>query len=137
MRLLLDRKGNKIQITEGIVVKIAESFDQEVMRLLLNRRGNEVQITEGAVTAAASNGEGVMRLLLGRRGGEVRITEESLMLIKRCIQRVRGYFVRRLSSSPAEKTGTDIYGRQTAALVLIVSQLGGHSGKTCPGEVLA
>src|ERR1700733_13125913 len=77
---ILQRKGDNTQIMKEEVVKIARSFDEEVMRLLLDRKSNEVQITEGVVTAAAENESGwggaeVMRLLLDRKGNEVQITE--------------------------------------------------------------
>ena len=72
MMLLLDRR---VQITEGAVVQIAESFGEEMMRLLLDR--NEVQITEGVVTAAAGNAE---RLLLDGRRAEQRAKEWAELL---------------------------------------------------------
>jgi len=71
---ILQRKGDDAQIMKEEVVKIARSFDEEVMGLLLDRKGNEVQITEGVVTAAAGYGRSggeVMRLLLDRKGNEV------------------------------------------------------------------
>lgn len=71
---ILKRRWDDVQITEEEVVKIARSFDKEVIRLLLNLGGSEVQITEGMVTAAAGNrgsGEEVMRLLLDQRGSEI------------------------------------------------------------------
>src|ERR1700730_5309270 len=52
---ILQRKGDDTQIMKEEVVKIARSFDEEVMRFLLDRKGNEVQITEGVVTLAAGN----------------------------------------------------------------------------------
>jgi hypothetical protein len=45
-----------------------------MMQLLLDQRGNEIQITEGVVTAAAGNhgcGNEVMQLLLDRIGNKV------------------------------------------------------------------
>jgi hypothetical protein len=47
--------------------------------LLLNRRGNKVQITAEVVKAAAGNkSKGVIALLLDQRGAKVEITEEVL-----------------------------------------------------------
>ena len=74
---ILQREGDDAQIMEE-VVKIAISFDEEVMKLLLDRKGNEVQITEGVVTAAARNGSSgaeVMKILLDQRGNKIQITE--------------------------------------------------------------
>ncbi|RYP57804.1 hypothetical protein DL770_010581 [Monosporascus sp. CRB-9-2] len=76
---LLGRRGDYAQTTEKGMIRIAGSFDQEVMKLLLDRRGNEAQITEKVVKAAAwngSSGKEVMALLLDQRGTEVKITEE-------------------------------------------------------------
>ncbi|KAN0070390.1 hypothetical protein V8E54_011259 [Elaphomyces granulatus] len=81
MALLLDRRGDQIQITEG-VIKAAASNDRngkEVMALLLDRRGDRIQITEDVVKAVASNGgngDEVMALLLDRRGDQIQITED-------------------------------------------------------------
>ena len=87
---ILQRKGDDAQIMKEEVVKIARSFDEEVMRFLLDWKGNEVQITEGVVTLAVGNelrkkvgkpkrykaiGAEVMGLLLDRKGNEVQIAE--------------------------------------------------------------
>ncbi|KAI1522621.1 Arp Ankyrin repeat [Pyrenophora tritici-repentis] len=63
--LLLDKRSNKVQITQEIVVSIAQSFDAKVMTLLLKKRGDEVQITQEVVVAAAGNedGGGVVKYL--------------------------------------------------------------------------
>src|SRR6185437_12350825 len=64
---ILERRGDHAQITEEKLVKIARSFDQEVMKFLSERRWNELQITERVVRAAAENrssGDEVVRLLL-------------------------------------------------------------------------
>jgi tetratricopeptide (TPR) repeat protein len=52
---ILKWKGDDAQIIEEEVVKIARLFDEEVMELLLDRKGNEAQITEGVVTTVAGN----------------------------------------------------------------------------------
>jgi len=79
--LLLDQRGEEVEITEEVVKAAAGngSSGEGVMTLLLNRRGDEVKITEEVVKTAAGNiwsGAGVMTLLLNRRGDEARITEE-------------------------------------------------------------
>lgn len=64
-------------MTEIEAVKAARSFDEKVMRLLLDQRCIKVQISEGVVTAAAGNeesGKMIMKVLLDRRGNEARIT---------------------------------------------------------------
>jgi hypothetical protein len=56
------------------VVEEAARNSREVKRLLLDRRGDEIQITDSVVKAVAGNkesGETVMRLLLDRRGDNV------------------------------------------------------------------
>jgi hypothetical protein len=76
---ILKRGWDDVQITEEEVVKIARSFDEEVMRVLLCRGGREVPITEGVITAAAGNqrsGEEVMRLLLEHEDKEEEEEEE-------------------------------------------------------------
>jgi hypothetical protein len=59
MALLLDRRGDQIQVTEDVVKAAAsnERNGKEVMALLLDRRGDQIQITEDVVKAAASNME--------------------------------------------------------------------------------
>ena len=59
MALLLDRRGDQIQITEDVVEAAARNRGdgEEVMALLLDRRGDQIQITEDVVKAAASNGK--------------------------------------------------------------------------------
>ncbi|KAF7168290.1 hypothetical protein CNMCM6106_003531 [Aspergillus hiratsukae] len=81
MALLLDRRGDQIQITEDVVKAAAgnRGNGDEVMALLLDQRGDEIQITEDVVTAAAGNqakGKEVMALLLDRRGDQIQITED-------------------------------------------------------------
>jgi hypothetical protein len=78
MRLLLEKRPNEVQVTEGVVTAAAEWGDEEVIRLLLENRPNEVKVTEGALIAAARGGWGslrIMRLLLEKRPNEVKVTE--------------------------------------------------------------
>ncbi|KAI4154500.1 MAG: hypothetical protein LQ340_001657 [Diploschistes diacapsis] len=81
MKLLLDRRGTDVQITEEVVEAAArnDKNGREIMTLLLDRRGADVQITEKVVVAAAGSwgsGKDVMTLLLDRRGADVQITEK-------------------------------------------------------------
>jgi hypothetical protein len=77
MTLLLDRRGDDVQITEEVLKAAAKNSNEAIMTLLMDRRGDDVQITEKVVKAAASNWNGeVMALLLDRRGDDVQITEE-------------------------------------------------------------
>jgi len=74
---LLGRRGDYRKITEDGIIRIARSFDQEVMTVLLDRRGDEVQVTKGVMRAAAGNyGKEMMKLLLDRRGHQITVTEE-------------------------------------------------------------
>ncbi|KAH7124484.1 HET domain protein [Dactylonectria macrodidyma] len=76
---LLGRRGDYVEVREDGMVRIAESFDEQVMTILLDRMQDEVQITEGVVKAAAGNegkGNKVMRLLLDRRGDQIIVTEK-------------------------------------------------------------
>ncbi|RYP63003.1 hypothetical protein DL771_009488 [Monosporascus sp. 5C6A] len=81
---IIGRRGDYTHITEGGLIRIAGSFDKEMMDLLLNRGGDEIEITEGVVKAAAGNhgdGEGLMMLLLDRKEDEVKIREEAVIQI--------------------------------------------------------
>ena len=80
MALLLDRRGDQIQITEDVVKDAAGNSIQgkEVMALLLDRRDDQIQVTERVAEAAARNtgyGKEVMALLLDRRGDQIQITK--------------------------------------------------------------
>jgi hypothetical protein len=76
MTLLLDQRGNKIKITEEVLIEAAWSKTTKVMELLLDRRGDEVKMTEKVLEAAArSKHQNMMKLLLDRRGDEIEITE--------------------------------------------------------------
>lgn len=76
---LLENGADNFKVTEGMVSIIVESFDEEVIGLLLNRRGNDVQITEEVLKAAARNiwnGKEVIMVLLEWRENNIQITEE-------------------------------------------------------------
>ncbi|KAK3346892.1 heterokaryon incompatibility protein-domain-containing protein [Lasiosphaeria hispida] len=83
---LLGRRGDYAQITEEGMVRIATSFDQQVMTLLLDQRGTEVKITEEVVKAAARNGSSgkeVMTLLLDQHGIEITVTPKLVETLAR------------------------------------------------------
>jgi hypothetical protein len=76
MTFLLERRGNSVQITEGVVVQIARLFNEEVMIYLLEQYRDDIQITEEIIKAAAENqryGKDIMTLLLERRENSVQI----------------------------------------------------------------
>ncbi|KAI1325809.1 hypothetical protein F5Y16DRAFT_253655 [Xylariaceae sp. FL0255] len=81
MALLLNKRGDQIEITADVVQAAAENYrsGKEVMALLLNKRGDQIEITADVVQAAAKNeecGEEVMALLLDKRGDQVEITAD-------------------------------------------------------------
>ncbi|KAL2814419.1 hypothetical protein BJX63DRAFT_442494 [Aspergillus granulosus] len=95
MTLLLDRRGDQIQITQDVVEAadvlstLVRSFNKEVITLLLDRRGDQIQITEDVVKAAAGNwqyGKDIMTLLLDRRGDQIQITQDVLSTLVRSIR---------------------------------------------------
>ncbi|KAK4173538.1 ankyrin domain protein, partial [Triangularia setosa] len=57
--LLLDRRGDKIPVTEEVLKAAAGNWwnGRELMALLLDRRGDHIPITEEVVKAAAGNSE--------------------------------------------------------------------------------
>ncbi|KAF5499783.1 hypothetical protein CGCF413_v006068 [Colletotrichum fructicola] len=71
MALLLDKRGDNIQITEEVVKAAAvnEESGTEIMALLLDKRGDDIQITEEVVKAAAANFN-ILELILDTRGRE-------------------------------------------------------------------
>ncbi|CAJ2507138.1 Uu.00g083240.m01.CDS01 [Anthostomella pinea] len=57
MALLLDRRGDKLPVTEEVVKAAAGNWNgKQVMTLLFDQRGDEVPVTEEVVKAAARNG---------------------------------------------------------------------------------
>ena len=82
MALLLEKRVEGFEITQGPITELARSFSANSMALLLKKRGGEVKITEEVVMAAAGNtksGKKVMALLKQRRG-EVMAMRRSLEL---------------------------------------------------------
>ena len=72
--LLNHKRSMEFTITDVIARDIAASHCCSIMTLLLDRRGDDVQITEGVVQAAAENygsGNETMTLLLDRREDDV------------------------------------------------------------------
>ncbi|RAO68956.1 uncharacterized protein BHQ10_004968 [Talaromyces amestolkiae] len=84
MRILLDKRGRKIQITPKIVQTAAQNWQcgEEIIRILLDKRGTEIQITPKIVQTAAKNwknGGKIMKLLLDKRGTEIQITPDVVL----------------------------------------------------------
>lgn len=57
IKLLLDRRGSEVQITEDIIIAVAgnRKSGEAVIRFLFNQRRSEIQITEDMITAAVEN----------------------------------------------------------------------------------
>lgn len=75
------REKDGLDITEENIASIAKSCDQELMRLLLDHKGDEIQITENILQAAASNarhGVKVIKTLLELKGNAITMTESVL-----------------------------------------------------------
>jgi hypothetical protein len=71
MMMLLRLRGHTLSTTSSSIARIASSFDESVIALLLNLRGDDIQITDEIVTATAENwgsGGKIMKLLLELRG---------------------------------------------------------------------
>jgi len=104
MELLLEKRGNEVEITTEVVKAVAVNGGKEVMELLLEKRGNEVEITTEVVKAAVGNyrGKEVMELLLEKRGNEVEITTE---VVKAAVGSYRGKEVMELL---LEKRGNEV-----------------------------
>lgn len=74
--LLLE--DSKIQITNDILLKAAAN-KPAVMQLLLDRKGDEIRVTDGVVQEAAANeesGVAMMNLLIERRREEIKVTDD-------------------------------------------------------------
>ncbi|KAH8199872.1 hypothetical protein TruAng_005988 [Truncatella angustata] len=86
VQVLLEKRGDEVEITQDVVVAIAENEQsgKEIMALLLEKRGDEVKITQDVVVAIVENewnGKEIMALLLEKRGDEVKITQEVMVAI--------------------------------------------------------
>ncbi|GFF75827.1 vegetative incompatibility protein HET-E-1 [Aspergillus udagawae] len=86
MALLLERRGDQIQITEDVVKAAARNWSsgEDIIILLLEQRGDQIQITEDVVKAAADNwisGKDIMALLLDRQGDQVHLTKKVVATI--------------------------------------------------------
>jgi len=90
MELLLDWRGDEVQVAEAVVIAAFEGIglggpSPGMIELLLDRRGGEVVITEGILSAAARSftaGVDVMELLLRHCGGKVRITDAMIKAVR-------------------------------------------------------
>ncbi|CAH0048258.1 unnamed protein product [Clonostachys solani] len=78
LELLLEERGDEIQITPEVVMAAARNGYREVLELLLEKRGDEIQITPRAVVAAIESeyGTETLKLLLEKRGDKIQITPE-------------------------------------------------------------
>jgi hypothetical protein len=75
--LLLE--DSKIQITNDVLKKAAANNKPAVIELLLDRKGDEINVTDSVVQEAAANeesGVAIMELLIERGGKEIKITDE-------------------------------------------------------------
>lgn len=91
-KLLLDRWGNQITITDEMVEAAVKNqrSSKEVMSLLLDRWGDQIHPTEELAKAAADNhgsGNGLITLLLNRWEDKFPITEE---VVKAAVGNRRG-----------------------------------------------
>ncbi|KAH6884999.1 hypothetical protein B0T10DRAFT_388185, partial [Thelonectria olida] len=74
MSRLLDRRGDKITITEKVVKAAAGNYgnDKQMIALLLDRRGDETTLTNEVKVAAGNYWNSrLMALLLDQRGDEI------------------------------------------------------------------
>ncbi|KAF2188912.1 HET-domain-containing protein [Zopfia rhizophila CBS 207.26] len=53
-------EGDEIQVTERVVVEIARRFDKEVVALLVDRKGDEIQITGVVKAAVGNKGSEIL-----------------------------------------------------------------------------
>ncbi|KAK8139971.1 hypothetical protein PG984_000037 [Apiospora sp. TS-2023a] len=86
MTLLLEEKGDQVEVTQGIVTLLAMSFGYQHMSLLLEKWGDQVKITQDVIVAAARNrrsGKEILALLLKKRGDQVVITQDVVIAAAR------------------------------------------------------
>jgi hypothetical protein len=81
MALLLDRRGDQITITDGVLETAARNEDngEGMIVLLLDYSGDHITITDQVLETAAGNrwhGKEVMALLLDRYRDQIIITDE-------------------------------------------------------------
>lgn len=80
MKLLLDFRGDEVNITEEVIEVATGNTEcgKEIIMLLLDKNGNDVQIMEEVIKAAAENeksGKEIIGLLIERGGDDLPITE--------------------------------------------------------------
>ncbi|KAH7125872.1 hypothetical protein EDB81DRAFT_860564 [Dactylonectria macrodidyma] len=78
MALLLEKCGDKVEITEEVVVAVARKSKQ-MMDVLLEKYGDRVKITQRVFITATENTLEVMVLLLEKYGDDVKITQEAII----------------------------------------------------------
>jgi hypothetical protein len=78
LKLLLDRGGDDIKITEEILKVVAQKSFVFIMQLLLHRGGKRVQITEDVLRAAANNryDSEMLLLLLDQAGENIQLPQD-------------------------------------------------------------
>ncbi|PWY91628.1 hypothetical protein BO94DRAFT_574028 [Aspergillus sclerotioniger CBS 115572] len=85
MELLLQERGQDIQVTQSVLITAARfTHDPQTVRLLLNRREPGTEINKGVLLAAAKNtskGTDIMNMLLDECGQDTIIDEEVIQEI--------------------------------------------------------
>ncbi|KAF4212499.1 hypothetical protein CNMCM8980_000915 [Aspergillus fumigatiaffinis] len=79
MRLLLEQRGDQIQITQDVVTAAEsnESSGKDIMALLLDRQGNQVHLAKNVVAAIIEKFDtSVVALLIDRQADQIQITED-------------------------------------------------------------
>jgi hypothetical protein len=82
--LLLE--NSRIQNTNNVLEKAAASNKSAIMKLLQDRKGDEVKVTDSVVQEAAANegsGVAIMKLLIGWRTEEIEIANEVMQNVAR------------------------------------------------------
>ncbi|EAW13708.1 HET domain-containing protein [Aspergillus clavatus NRRL 1] len=78
LKLLLDKREQRIHVTEGMLVAAAGHwYAKEMLRLLFDKTPGELEITEKVVIAAAGNkrGKDAMQLLINKVPDSVQLTK--------------------------------------------------------------
>jgi hypothetical protein len=79
MKILLEKRGEDVQLTEGVAKEIAENrHGRAIMEVLLNWRGNTLGFTREVLIAIAGSQYGieVLEYIIEERGTDLHLTEE-------------------------------------------------------------
>jgi ferritin-like protein len=82
--LLFNWRVDRFDTSPRSVATVARLLDERAIAILLDQRGDEIEITEQVVEAAATNeesGKEIMTLLLDRQGDDIKITQRLLEAI--------------------------------------------------------